>query len=236
VILAFVFSLVLLFVHIKSNIGFEKISINLPQFAPALAFLVVILLFKDLYKPIVININKIVLVKIFIAIIIPIALFSFTYYIGRLIGIDVKIRPNLFFTLITCLFGLIIGSIGEEIGWRSFLQPLLEYKYSKFVSSLMVGLIWGIWHIIHYKNGLFFMAGYVLFTICISIVFIYLLKGTQNNLIIAAIFHTAINASFKTFFYDNYTNIKLWSISLIVWLITAIIVTICNKNYYFIKD
>jgi membrane protease YdiL (CAAX protease family) len=236
VILTFVFSLVLLFVHIKSNIGLEKISINLPQFAPALAFLVTILLFKDLFRPIIISFNRIILAKTFLAIIIPITLYALTYYIGMLMGIDVKIQPNLFLSLIICLFGLIIGSIGEEIGWRSFFQPLLEYKYSKFVSSLIVGLVWGIWHIIHYKNGLLFMAEYVLFTICISIVFVYLLKGTQNNLIIATIFHTAINASFKTFFYDNYTNIKLWSISLIVWLITAIILTICNKNYYFIKD
>jgi membrane protease YdiL (CAAX protease family) len=233
VILAFGFNLILLFIHIKSNIRFEKISINLPQFAPALAFLVTIFLFRNLYRPIIINFNKIVFSKVFLAIIIPIILYTLTYFIGMLTGIDVKIQPNLFSTLITCLFGLIIGSIGEEIGWRSFLQPLLEYKYSKFVSSLIVGLIWGVWHIIHYKNGIIFMAGYILFTVSVSIVFVYLLKDTQNNLIISAIFHTAINASFMSFFYNNYTNIKLWSISWIVWLIAAIIVIIWKRKYYF---
>jgi len=231
--LAFAFNLILLFIHVKSNIRFEKISINLPQFAPALAFLVTILLFSDLYRPIIINFNRKVFFKIFLAIIIPIILNTFIYFIGMLIGINVKIEPNLFSTLITSLFGLIIGSIGEEIGWRGFLQPLLEYKYSKFVSSLIVGLIWGVWHIIHYKNGIIFMSGYILFTISVSIVFVHLLKDTQNNLIIAATFHTAINASFISFFYGNYTNIKLWSISWIVWLISAIIVTICGRKYYF---
>ncbi|WP_461255108.1 lysostaphin resistance A-like protein [Treponema sp. R80B11-R83G3] len=232
VILAFVFNLILLFIHIKSNIRFEKVSINLPQFAPALAFFATILLFRDLFRPIVISFNRIVLVKTFLAIIIPIALFTLTYYIGILIGIDVKIQPNLFPTLITCLFGLIIGSIGEEIGWRSFLQPALELKYSRFTSSIIVGLIWGIWHIIHYKNGLLFMIGYVIFTISISIVFVYLLKGIQNNLITSTIFHTAINASAITFFYGNFTNIKLWLISWSIWLIAAIILTICERKYY----
>jgi uncharacterized protein len=235
VILAFVFNLILLFIHIKSNIRFEKISINLPQFAPALAFLVTILLFRDLYRPIIINFNKIVFSKVFLAIIIPIILNTLTYFIGMLTDIDVKIQHNLFSTLITCLFGLIIGSIGEEIGWRCFLQPLLENKYSKLVSSLIVGLIWGVWHIIHYKNGIIFMAGYILFTVSVSIVFVYLLKDTQNNLIIAATFHTAINASFISFFYGNYTNIKLWSISWILWLITAIIAIISERKYYFQK-
>jgi len=235
VILAFVFNLILLFIHIKSNIRFEKISINLPQFAPTLAFLVTILLFRDLYRPIIINFNKIVFYKVFLAIIIPIVLNTLTYFIGMLIGIKVKIEPNLFSTLITSLFGLIIGSIGEEIGWRGFLQPLLEGKFSKFVSSLIVGLIWGVWHIIHYKNGIIFMSGYILFTVSVSIVFVHLLKDTQNNIIIAATFHMAINASFISFFYGNYTNIKLWSISWIVWLIAAIIVIISEKRYYFIK-
>jgi membrane protease YdiL (CAAX protease family) len=235
VILAFVFNLILLFIHIKSNIRFEKISINLPQFAPALAFFVTIFLFRDLYRPIKINFNKIVFYKVFLTIIIPIVLNMLTYFIGMLTGIVVKIQPNLFSTLITSLFGLIIGSIGEEIGWRNFLQPLLEYKYSKFVSSLIVGLIWGVWHIIHYKNGIIFMAGYILFTVSVSIIFVYLLKGTQNNLIVSAIFHTAINASFISFFYNNYTNIKLWSISWIVWLTAAIITLICERKYYFRK-
>jgi len=235
VVLAFIFNLILLLIQKRTNIRFEKISINLPQFAPALAFLVTISLFRDLFRPIIMNFNRIVFTKIFLAIIIPIALYTLTYYLGMLIGIDVKIQANLFPTLITCLFGLIIGSIGEEMGWRIFLQPLLEYKYSKFVSSLIVGLIWGIWHIIHYKNGLLFMTGYVLFTISISIVFVYLLKDTQNNLIIATIFHTAINASFMTFFYGNYANIKIWLISWIVWLVAAIIVMIYERKYYFIK-
>ncbi|GBU27018.1 hypothetical protein R84B8_00538 [Treponema sp. R8-4-B8] len=232
VILAFVFNLIFLFIHIKSNIRFEKISINLPQFAPALAFFVTILLFRDLFRPII-SFNRIVLVKTFLAIIIPITLYTLTFYIGMLVGINVKIQPNLFSTLIACLFGLIIGSIGEEIGWRSFLQPALELKYSKFASSLIVGLIWGIWHIIHYKNGLLFMVGYVLFTISVSIVFVYLLKGTQNNIIVSTIFHTSINASAITFFYGNFANIKIWFVSWIIWLIAAIILTICERKYYF---
>ena len=45
------------------------------------------------------------------------------------------------------LFGIIIGSIGEEIGWRSFFQPFLETKYSKNISSIIVGVVWGLWHI-----------------------------------------------------------------------------------------
>jgi uncharacterized protein len=36
--------------------------------------------------------------------------------------------------------------IGEEIGWRGYLLPKLQERFTPFVSSLMVGVIWGLWH------------------------------------------------------------------------------------------
>lgn len=35
----------------------------------------------------------------------------------------------------------------EEFGWRGFLQPLLRRRFSVLVSSLIVGVVWGIWHL-----------------------------------------------------------------------------------------
>lgn len=41
---------------------------------------------------------------------------------------------------------LIQGATGEESGWRGFLQPSVEKKFSVIKASLIVGLIWGFWH------------------------------------------------------------------------------------------
>jgi uncharacterized membrane protein len=73
---------ILLVVQIATNLSFEIIA--LPQLAPALAYLVIILIFRDLYRPIIININKIVLAKTFIAIIFPLAIFTSSYFIGNI--------------------------------------------------------------------------------------------------------------------------------------------------------
>lgn len=44
-------------------------------------------------------------------------------------------------------FGSIFaGSLGEEIGWRGFSQPLLERRLSVFWASVAVGFIWATWH------------------------------------------------------------------------------------------
>lgn len=41
----------------------------------------------------------------------------------------------------------IIGGIGEEIGWRGFLQPALERRFGAFRGTLAVGAIWSYWHL-----------------------------------------------------------------------------------------
>jgi membrane protease YdiL (CAAX protease family) len=44
------------------------------------------------------------------------------------------------------MFGVFAGIL-EEFGWRGFMQPHLQKRFSPFVSALIVGLVWGgIWH------------------------------------------------------------------------------------------
>ncbi len=43
----------------------------------------------------------------------------------------------------TFFFG---GGTNEEPGWRGFALPRLQLKFSPLISSLILGLIWGLWH------------------------------------------------------------------------------------------
>lgn len=44
------------------------------------------------------------------------------------------------------LGAIIAGSLGEEIGWRGFAQPILQQKLNIFWASVVVGVIWATWH------------------------------------------------------------------------------------------
>jgi uncharacterized membrane protein len=58
VVFAFVFVAILAAIQIATNLSFGIIT--LPQFAPAMAYILITKLFKNLYRPITVKINKIV--------------------------------------------------------------------------------------------------------------------------------------------------------------------------------
>jgi len=39
-----------------------------------------------------------------------------------------------------------LAALGEEIGWRGYLQKILVSKYGVWKGVLIVGLVWGFWH------------------------------------------------------------------------------------------
>lgn len=44
------------------------------------------------------------------------------------------------------LVTLFTGATGEESGWRGFLQPSLEKRFTVIRSSMITGMIWAFWH------------------------------------------------------------------------------------------
>lgn len=68
---------------------------------------------------------------------------------------SVLIREMIMFLQLPIFF--LIGFLfyfGEEYGWRYFLQPIFQKKFGMLGGTLLVGLIWGVWHTpIDWPNG-----------------------------------------------------------------------------------
>ncbi|MFZ0820877.1 MAG: CPBP family intramembrane glutamic endopeptidase [Candidatus Acidiferrales bacterium] len=55
---------------------------------------------------------------------------------------------NLFLTIsLASVILMFTGGIGEEGGWRGVLQPEMERRWGPFKGTLLVGLVWGYWHL-----------------------------------------------------------------------------------------
>jgi len=233
VFLAFILAFGLRFFQQLLHIDYKIVS--MPQLAPAFAYVITVIIFKDLFISINIRINKMIIIKAFFAVIIPLFMGFIIFIISKLFKMDSKIDTS-WLPLVGILFGKFISATGEEIGWRGFFQPSLDKKYPKFISSVIVGIIWGLWHTNNYNFGLLFMFLYILTTISLSIIIEYLLKNTQYNIIISSLFHASVNI-FAGVFYLGIMENYLIGISLImsiIWAIPAIIIVLC-ENEYFLK-
>jgi membrane protease YdiL (CAAX protease family) len=78
-----------------------------------------------------------------IAFIIPPSLILLTLMLLKLF-VSSAFTPNLF--LIGILFGIPAGFF-EEIGWTGYALPKLRLKRSIIKSGLILGFLWGLWHI-----------------------------------------------------------------------------------------
>jgi len=104
------------------------------------------------------------------------------------------------------------GPLQEEFGWRGYALDRLESKYNALSSSLIVGVLWSLWHLpsffipgtIHNKQPFyaFFTSNkqpfYAFFTsvLLISILFTWLYNNSDRSILVVLLFHTSLNASY----------------------------------------
>jgi len=93
---------------------------------------------------------------------------------------------------------LFLGSaMGEEMGWRGFALPRLQQKLNPLFASLVLGIIWAIWHVPLYFNAnhpLYetFWGWTFLGTIADAIIFTWVFNKTRGSLIPVLLLHASI--------------------------------------------
>ena len=99
-------------------------------------------------------------------------------------------------------FGLVLlvgGPLGEEFGWRGYAMSALLAQTTWRVASLLLGLVWALWHL-----PLFFMGGtaqsqmpifvFMLNISAGSVLFGWLFVRTKGSVLPAILLHTSLNA------------------------------------------
>lgn len=138
--------------------------------------------------------------------------------------------------LLTAFFA---GGFSEEFGWRGYALDRFQVKLGALISSLIIGVIWGLWHLPvwfiagdpHGTGGIpdFFL--FLLETVSLSILYTWLYNNTNGSILIAVIFHTIFN--FMAFF------IILSDIGdmiyLLIFYITVILVVLFFKGKKLVK-
>jgi uncharacterized protein len=207
-------------------------QIILPQWGPGIAGLLMLLFFRKDKHSITCQFQRGQIKEYLLSIAYPILITAVgvAFFVFILNGINVNqltLLPS-----IVLLGSTLLGSIGEEIGWRGYLQPTLSKKMNLFWSSLVVAALWAPWHVGNFTYGLEFLIGFMLAILGYTFFISYLIKDTKFNLVIAILFHWFINLANSVVPITTLTTGRFMLTVGVTWAVAALILIIIKRKAF----
>lgn len=119
------------------------------------------------------------------------------------------------------LIALPTGPLLEELGWRGFAMPNLQSRYSALTAGIVVGLMWGFWHLpLFWVPGAALPGGltatedpsqvfwYFSSVTGKSILFAWIYNNTKGSLFVDVLFHATINTTSNVFLPIFYPDLQ----------------------------
>jgi uncharacterized protein len=139
------------------------------------------------------------LVWYMVAVLGSVVLLTVAQVVTKLLGLPVTIAmPKVNLTPYV-IFGFGVSFFAntcEEIGWRGFALPRLQKRYNALLATLIVGILWGLWHF-----PLVFLAGpmseypflWFISIVTDSFVYTWIYNSTKGSILLVALFHGSGN-------------------------------------------
>lgn len=119
------------------------------------------------------------------------------------------------------------GGMSEEFGWRGYALPRLQARWNALVSSIILGVIWAVWHL-----PLWFLAGssqqgssfwlFLANLVLTSVLYTWIFNNAKGSILAAVIFHAVMNTVTQMFPAPT-ANLFYW---LVLGLTVVVIVAI----------
>jgi membrane protease YdiL (CAAX protease family) len=93
---------------------------------------------------------------------------------------------------------LFIGPLREEFGWRGVVLPLLQRKFAPLWASLILGVIWGLWHFPAFVLGgtpqsAWSFGPYVIGVLGLAVIITPMFNAARGSILIPILFHLQMN-------------------------------------------
>ena len=139
-------------------------------------------------------------------------------------------RPLALIPMVLSIF--FIGPFPEELGWRGYVLDRLQARWNALTSSLILGVVWAIWHLplffikdtFQYNQGAWTVWFWQFFVaiIPLAVVFTWVYNNTQRSTLAIILFHFLVNFTDELLNLTGRTN----TISTLLWIAAAVVITL----------
>ena len=119
---------------------------------------------------------------------------------------------------------IFITNLGEEIGWRGFALPQLLKSYQPLNASIILGIVWGVFHFPLYWQRPLFAILFLAFTPALSIIITWLFLKSKGSILLITLVHATYNAWVQVFLTTNGELIMAVSVG-VSWMFVILLLT-----------
>ena len=169
-----------------------------------------------------------------VALLLPVAILLGALYLNALFGGPTPTAADFagWYTLplLFLLMTLINGPLFEEPGWRGFLLPRLQSRYTPLVASLIVGVIWASWHLpelLSDPTGQRPPLQFLVLVVAQSVVFTWVYNSTRGSVLLVILMHGSSNTIARFLFptvIGSATYGRIWWLLAALWWVAAVAV------------
>lgn len=126
----------------------------------------------------------------------------------------------------------LIGDTGEELGWTGFATDPMQGRWGAFKGSLLLGLVWVVWHAIPWVqtgNSLAWIAWQALFSIALRVLMVWMYNHTGKSVFAATLLHVSGNMGWA-FFPNHGSHYNPMLTALITVLAAGIILLVDERQ------
>ena len=120
--------------------------------------------------------------------------------VDRALGVQFSAPPaSVWQTLPLLALVYAVIAVIEEVGWRGYAQPWLQNRMGALCGALVLGLLWGLWHLPQWFVPETGQADkwpfwvFLAWTMSLSILYAWILGGGSGSVLLIVVAHTAVN-------------------------------------------